>query len=88
MIGKHILFVLFVIIMKNKSYFKIILFLFPKDNKMDAFNLATVFSPNLVHCDETRTRRPESIMFQMEWNNILIEKLIIHVDEIFANYKF
>jgi hypothetical protein len=54
-----------------------------KDNKMDARNMATVFSPNLVHSEETGARRPESIMYEMEWNNMLVEKLIANVNIIF-----
>ena len=50
---------------------------------MDARNLATVFSPNLVHSEETGARRPESIMYEMEWNNMLVEKLIVNVDILF-----
>ena len=53
------------------------------ENKMDARNLATVFSPNLVHSETSLTKRPESIMYEMEWNNMLVEKLIINVDLIF-----
>ena len=58
------------------------------ENKMDVHNMATVFSPNLVHSETPSSRRPESIMYEMEWNNRLIEKLILHVNEIFENYKF
>ena len=54
-----------------------------KENKMDARNMATVFSPNLVHSEETGARRPESIMYEMEWNNLLVEKLITNVNNIF-----
>ena len=50
---------------------------------MDARNLATVFSPNLVHSESSLTKRPESIMYEMEWNNMLVEKLIVNVDLIF-----
>ena len=53
------------------------------ENKMDARNLATVFSPNLVHSESSLTKRPESIMYEMEWNNMLVEKLIVNVDLIF-----
>ena len=65
----------------------IITFFFLIENKMDVHNMATVFSPNLVHSDTLSSRRPESIMYEMEWNNRLIEKLILHVNEIFENYK-
>ena len=61
---------------------------FLPENKMDVHNMATVFSPNLVHSETPSSRRPESIMFEMEWNNRLIEKLILHVNEIFENYTF
>ena len=45
--------------------------------------MATVFSPNLVHGEETITRRPESIMYEMEWNNMLVERLILNVNSVF-----
>ena len=51
-------------------------------NKMDAKNLATVFSPNLVH-SVTEARRPESIISEMELNNVIVEHLIRHANEIF-----
>ena len=52
-------------------------------NKMDAKNLATVFSPNLVH-STTVARRPESLISEMELNNVVIEHLIVHAKKIFA----
>ena len=52
-------------------------------NKMDAKNLATVFSPNLVH-SVTTARRPESIIGEMESNNVILEYLILYADKIFA----
>lgn len=53
-------------------------------NKMDARNLATVFSPNLVH-SATKARRPESMITEMEYNNVIVEKLITYVYDIFPN---
>ena len=50
---------------------------------MDARNMATVFSPNLVHSEETGARRPESIMYEMEWNNMLVEQLVANVNIVF-----
>ena len=43
--------------------------------QMNASNLATVFAPNLVH-SAMGTRRPESVMSEIELNNIIVEKLI------------
>ena len=54
-----------------------------KANKMDDRNMATVFSPNLVYSEEIGATRPESIMYEMEWNNLLVEKLITNVNCIF-----
>ncbi len=51
-------------------------------NKMGAGNLATVFSPNLVH-SITEARRPESIISEIELNNVLVELLISHVHKVF-----
>ena len=53
-------------------------------NKMGAKNLAVVFSPNLIH-SSTDSRRPESLISEMEHNNWVIEALITHSEEIF-NY--
>jgi hypothetical protein len=53
-------------------------------NKMGARNLSTVFSPNLVHCI-METRRPESMISEMELNNIVVEILIENVNEIFSH---
>ena len=50
---------------------------------MDARNMATVFSPNLVSCESNNPRRPESIMYEMERNNVLVEQMILHVHAIF-----
>jgi hypothetical protein len=54
------------------------------NNKMDARNLATVFSPNLVHdfCGG-KARRPESIMTEMEKSNAIVERLLVHAKEVF-----
>ena len=54
-----------------------------KANKMDDRNMATVFSPNLVYSEEIGATRPESIMYEMEWNNLLVEKLITNANSIF-----
>jgi len=51
-------------------------------NRMDANNLATVFSPNLVH-SETRARRPESLIGEMEMNAVVVKHLIQHACDIF-----
>lgn len=53
------------------------------DNKMDTKNLATVFMPNLVH-SATTSRRPESILTELELNNIVVEKLIENTDLVFS----
>ena len=52
-------------------------------NKMDAKNLATVFSPNLVH-SVSGTRRPESLISEMELNNVILEHLIVHAKSVFT----
>lgn len=86
------IYLMYVIFTQNFFLVKLHLIILPsyfsKDNKMDVHNMATVFSPNLVHSESTGARRPESIMYEMEWNNRLIEKLIIHVNVIFDNYNF
>ena len=51
---------------------------------MDAYNLAVVLSPNLVHSDNTGSRRFSAMVADMEWNVRIVEKLIIHVHEIFG----
>jgi hypothetical protein len=53
-------------------------------NKMGVRNLATVFSPNLVQTI-FETRRPESMISEMELNNIIVELLIEHAFEIFKH---
>lgn len=55
-------------------------------NMMTPKSLATVFSPNLVHSAVT-TRRPESIMSEMELNSHILELLIEHVEKIFTESK-
>ena len=55
-------------------------------NRMDAKNLATVFSPNLVH-SVTTARRPESIISEMELNNVIVEHLIVHAEKVFPIRK-
>ena len=52
-------------------------------NKMGCRNLSTVFSPNLVHCI-SETRRPESMISEMELNNIVVEILIENARDIAA----
>jgi hypothetical protein len=49
---------------------------------MNSKKLATVFSPNLVH-SKTASRRPESIFSEMEFNNIIVERMIANADKIF-----
>lgn len=49
---------------------------------MNASNLATVFAPNLVH-STMGCRRPESVMSEIELNNIIVEKLIESAESIF-----
>ena len=51
-------------------------------NKMGARNLSTVFSPNLVHC-KSETRRPESMISEMELNNMVVELLIENAYDVF-----
>ena len=54
-------------------------------NKMGARNLATVFSPNLVQTI-SETRRPESMISEMELNNIIVELLIENTYDIFKRW--
>ena len=54
-----------------------------KENRMDAHNVAIVVAPNIVQSN-TEECRPEKILQQMEWTNILVEKLIVHSHEIFT----
>lgn len=53
------------------------------ENKMDAKNLAVVFSPNLVE-NNVGQRKHESIMSQLHLNNLVVELLITHAPDIFA----
>lgn len=54
------------------------------NNMMDAKNLATVFSPNLVHT-ASGVKRPESMISEMEHNNAIVRTLIEQVNEIFGH---
>ena len=49
---------------------------------MDVHNLAIVFSPNII--SSPSSSRPEEILMQMEWNNLVVEKLLIHANLIFT----
>ena len=49
---------------------------------MDAHNLAIVFSPNIVYTTP-QTSRPEQILMEMEWNNLVVERLLKHANELF-----
>lgn len=51
-------------------------------NKMDSENLSIVFSPNLVH-SVTQARRPESLISEMELNNVIVSHLIQNVHKVF-----
>ena len=53
-----------------------------KENRMDIHNLAIVFSPNIVHTSR-QTSRPEQILMEMEWNNLVIERLLKHANDLF-----
>ena len=53
-----------------------------KENRMDTHNLAIVFSPNIVYTTR-RTSRPEQILMEMEWNNLVVERLLKHANELF-----
>ena len=57
-------------------------FFLGKENRMDVHNLAIVFSPNIVYTT-CRTSRPEQILMEMEWNNLVVEKLIEHANDLF-----
>ena len=46
-------------------------------NMMTSYNLATVFGPNVFHY-ETESRRPESMMSELEHNNLILQSLINH----------
>ena len=58
-------------------------FFLGKENRMDVHNLAIVFSPNIVYTT-CRTSRPEQILMEMEWNNLVVEKLIKHANDLFT----
>ncbi len=49
---------------------------------MSSDNLAIVFSPNLVH-SVTQARRPESLISEMELNNVIIQHLINNAHQVF-----
>ena len=57
--------------------------MFNPDNKMDAHNVAIVFSPNMIGRNKCGNVRPEQMLMEMDWNNTIVEKLIIHVNQIF-----
>ena len=57
-------------------------FFLVKENRMDAHNLAIVFSPNIVYTTP-QTSRPEQILMEMEWNNLVVERLLKHANELF-----
>ena len=50
---------------------------------MDAYNLAVVLNPNLMHSDNIGSPCISEMVSQMEWKVQVVEKLIIHVQEIF-----
>ena len=50
---------------------------------MDAHNVAIVVAPNIVYNDK-HCSRPELILMEMEWSNLLVEKLIRHAHEVFT----
>ena len=52
---------------------------------MNTSNLATVFAPNLVH-SAVGSRRPESVMSEIELNNIIVEKLIQNAKSILRDF--
>ena len=58
-------------------------FFLGKENRMDVHNLAIVFSPNIVYTT-CRTSRPEQILMEMEWNNLVVETLIKHANDLFT----
>ena len=53
-------------------------------NRMDARNVAIVIAPNIVYND-TKGRQPQRILMEMEWTNQLVEKLILHAQDIFTS---
>ena len=54
-----------------------------KENRMDVNNVAIVIGPNFVRSDKETCTNPENILMEMEWTNLVVEKLIVHVHEIF-----
>ena len=57
-------------------------FLMTKENRMDVHNLAIVFSPNIVYSSPTSSG-PALMLMHMEWNNRLVEILLLKTDIIF-----
>ena len=53
------------------------------ENKMDANNLAIVFSPNIVDNETAGCTDYSEILTEMEMNQRLVEKLIMYSTEIF-----
>ena len=52
---------------------------------MDAYNVATCFNVfTRVEGDTSDgEKRPELILMEMEWNNLLMEKVVVNAHEIF-----
>ena len=61
-----------------------IFLMFQIETKMDAYNLAVVLNPNLMHSDNIGSPCISEMVSQMEWKVQVVEKLIIHVEEIFG----
>ena len=57
-------------------------FLMAKENRMDVHNLAIVFSPNIIFNSPTSSG-PALMLMHMEWNNRLVEILLLNADMIF-----
>ena len=62
----------------------IFLFFMAKENRMDIHNLAIVFSPNIVFNSPTSSG-PALMLMHMEWNNRLVEILLLNADIIFED---
>ncbi|XP_071746419.1 WW domain-containing protein tag-325 isoform X1 [Lepeophtheirus salmonis] len=60
---------------------------FESDNKMGYSNLATVFSPNLIHSSSSIKRRPESLICENELCNYVCERLIMGYKYIFNDHE-
>ena len=60
------------------------LFFMAKENRMDIHNLAIVFSPNIVFNSPTSSG-PALMLMHMEWNNRLVEILLLNADIIFED---